>query len=71
MEILIGLAIATVAVIGWLYGNLFVCVFLTLPVAALCVLSTTSNGPDASSWTVGCIVTLIIIWAPFVIRPRY
>lgn len=30
MEILIGLAIATVAVIGWFYGNLFVCVFLTL-----------------------------------------
>jgi hypothetical protein len=30
MEILIGLALATVAVIGWFYGNLFVCVFLTL-----------------------------------------
>ena len=30
MEILIGLAVATVLVIGWVYGNVFACVFLTL-----------------------------------------
>ena len=30
MKILFGLAVATVLVIGWTYGNVFACVFLTL-----------------------------------------
>jgi hypothetical protein len=35
MDILIGLAIATLLVIGWIYGNLFACAFLTLPLMLL------------------------------------
>ena len=67
MEILvglIGLAGATVAVIGWFYGSLFVCVFLTLPVAAVFVIAASNNGLATPDWGAGCLLALIIIWTP-------
>jgi hypothetical protein len=70
MEILIGLTVATLLVIGWIYGNLFVCVFLTLPLLLLFCLAAALNGPAAPYYLVGCPVLLFAIWAPFVIRRR-
>jgi hypothetical protein len=37
MHILIGLAIATFLVIGWICGNVFACVFLTLGAVFLAI----------------------------------
>lgn len=74
MEILFGLAIATVLAIGWFYGNLFVCVFLTL--GSLCgsslgiLLVATATHRDSTDATFGwwlilaTVVALGIAWAP-------
>lgn len=66
MAILIGLAVATVLVIGCYYGNIFVCVFLTLSVwvIALVGASDAPNGGAGLAWiAVGAILTCGI-WAP-------
>lgn len=75
MEILIGLAIATVAAIGWFYGNLFVCVFLSLAdaiVAGIGVLGATAPNVDAhplgSLMLLGSVVLLVVIWLPRLYR---
>jgi hypothetical protein len=69
IEILVGLLIATVAVLGWIAGNLFVCVFLTLPVAALGFIAATNAGNGI--WLMGCIAAILIIWAPRQLRRYY
>ena len=48
MHILIGLGVATVLVIGWAAGNLFVCVFLTLGALGLGLLGGAT--PAAGTW---------------------
>jgi hypothetical protein len=72
VAILIGLAVLAVAsllVIGVGYGNLFVCVFLTLPIVAVGLIAAGSGN------TLGTLVfplvtfgMLIAIWAPFLYR---
>ena len=60
---LICLVIATVLLIGWGAGNLFACVFLSIPVGLgmlIFILQTPSNPP----WALACMVALIVIWAP-------
>ena len=74
LEILIGLVIATVCVLGWFAGNLFVCVFLTLallPLAGfgliLATLSMTYSG-EGALLVLGCLALLGVIWAPRLCR---
>ena len=71
MEILIGLAIATVAAIGWFYGNLFVCVFLslgTLLLGGFGVLIASAANADAQPYggliLLGSVLLLMVIWLP-------
>ena len=75
MHILFGLAVATVLVIGWFAGNLFVCVFLSLPlgaIAAVFLLQTPSNG----LWALVFAALVAGVWMPRYLRiraagPRY
>jgi hypothetical protein len=60
MHILIGLVVATVLVIGWACGNLFACVFLSLPTIGLFVFLAMQNHP-AAAW---CLAALGAIWVP-------
>lgn len=65
MEILIGLVIATLAIIGWGYGLWPVALFLTLgDLAGLAVIGLFRN-PDLQVYAVASVV---VIWAPVVIR---
>jgi hypothetical protein len=65
LELLIGLVIATVAVIGWFYGNLFVCVFLTLGFVLLAAFSA-MLAPAGGAVIVLLVAVIMIgvIWAP-------
>ena len=60
MHILIGLAVATVLIILWAQGNLFACVFLSIP-TGLGALFFISDTP-----VIGliCVLLLAGIWAP-------
>ena len=60
MHILIGLAIAAVLIIMWSHGNLFACVFLSIP-TGLGLLFFISDTP-----VIGliCVLLLAGIWAP-------
>ena len=63
LHAIIGLVIATVLLIGWGAGNLFACVFLSIPVGLgmlVFILQTPSNLP----WALACMVVLVVIWAP-------
>ena len=68
MEILIGLAIASVLVLGWFYGNLLACIFLTL--GSLCIggfglILADNHHPEAGAWiTMASLALLCITWAP-------
>jgi hypothetical protein len=62
MELLIGLLIATVIVLGWWAGALFLCVFLTLAdvmVAAVLAASGVEGMPVFI-----CLVVGVLIWVP-------
>jgi hypothetical protein len=69
MEILIGLVIGTIAVIGWAYGNLFVCIFLSLA-TLFAALVMNSLSPSIGVWS-GVAVFLIVIWTPLMVRSSY
>lgn len=72
MHILIGLVIATVLIILWLQGNLFACVFLTLPAAGggvlgllLAVIANTMEDRNLGAWMiVASAAALAAIWVP-------
>ena len=75
MEILslfIILTIATVMVIGWFYGSLFVCVFLTLPVAgAFLIASAQTTSPTGKlpfDLGFGLPLAVLLIWLPRIYR---
>jgi hypothetical protein len=66
MHILIGLVVATVLVIGWAAGNLFACVFLSLPTGALGLYSLLFINTGAGFLGVlACAAVLCGIWAPY------
>lgn len=72
MEILIGLAIAAMLVLGWFAGNGFVCVFLTLPVALVGLYSLLSVNTAAGALALFASVAVIcVIWAPFYYRRHF
>jgi hypothetical protein len=62
MELLIGLLIATVIVLGWWLGSLFVCVFLTLADVLLATVLAASGVEGMPVFL--CLVVGIIIWVP-------
>ena len=62
MEILIGLAVATVLLIGICRGNLFATVFASLPVGLLTAGYAISPGKEL--WAMACGALLVAIWIP-------
>jgi hypothetical protein len=68
MEILIGLVVATLAVLGWFYGSTFACVFLSIPTALFILLCCSADGPSAKQWALGGLLFLIVIWLPRIVR---
>jgi hypothetical protein len=62
------LAIATFAAIGWGRGNLFVSVFLSLPVGLATLLFAFQADHSGGGGAVVCLLILAVIWAPRVIR---
>ena len=74
MEILIGmlvLAVATGLIMGWLRGNLFCSIFLTLGLAMpLLLLSLIPGIASPGMWVVAGSLLLLILWAPRVLRER-
>jgi len=69
MHVLFGLAVATVLIIGWGYGNLFACVFLSIPVT-LGLLVFIAQTPASPGWALACGMLLAAIWAPRRMRLR-
>jgi hypothetical protein len=65
MAILFGLVIAALAVIGWCYGNLFVCVFLTLP---LLIASGACASDHQTFGAVAFLSMILAVWLPRWIR---
>lgn len=68
MEILIGLGIATVLVIGWFFGNMFACVFLTLGTLGAVTFCFLFGQQVAAGAILAGIVALCVVWAPRTIR---
>ena len=68
MEILFFIAVAAVLVILWFRGNLFACVFASLPTAAagaVGLIIAANDNPKACFWIFfATTITLGIIWAP-------
>jgi hypothetical protein len=65
MEILIGLLVVTVLVIGWGYGSLAVTIFLTVgDLVGLAILGLFRN----PSLQLFAVASVLVIWAPIVIR---
>ena len=73
MHILIGLAIATVLVIGWWHGNLFVCVFATLPISMF-MAAVLAGGPDPNHQSIVLFMlslgALVLVWLPRYLQRR-
>lgn len=67
MELLLGLAIATVVAIGWFYGRIFFAVFLTLPMLMMLLFITQSFSQNPGGGAV-CLLIIAAIWAPVYIR---
>lgn len=64
MEILIGLVVATVVVIGWCYGSMLVAVFLTLAdLLGLTVIGLFLN----PSLQLFAVISVAVIWSPVII----
>ena len=70
LHIIIGLVIATVLVMGWAGGNLFACVFLSLPVGLAAIICALQAKQDMWGAFVACLVILAVIWLPRHIRHR-
>jgi hypothetical protein len=70
MHILIGLAVATLLIIGICVGNLFACVFLSLLPAAYLLLAVGLGTTNSGGWALACVVLLCVIWGPRYLRIR-
>lgn len=71
LELLTGLVIVTLLVIGWGSGSIFACVFLSLPVLFLWWCSVTwLDASIAAYLTPGCPIALALIWLPALLRRR-
>ena len=67
IHILIGLAVATVLIILWASGNLFACVFLSIPAGLGLLIFTVQDArgsPNHWIWALACAALLAGIWVP-------
>jgi hypothetical protein len=64
MAILVGMAVASLLIIGIAVGNLFACVFLSLLPAAYLLLAITVGTTNSEGWALACVVLLCVIWGP-------
>jgi hypothetical protein len=70
VELLTGLLIATMLVVGWACGSIFACVFLTLPVALVALLcAVQDSGPRIGSVLI-CLAIIAVIWTPAKLRKK-
>jgi hypothetical protein len=66
VHVLLGLAVATVLVIGWGFGNLFACVFLSLPGGLLALYSLLFINTGAGFLGfLACAAVLLGVWGQF------
>jgi hypothetical protein len=69
MIALLWLAVAALAVVGWISGNLFVCVFLSLADLSLLMVFA---GVDAFwSWVLIVMGMFVVIWTPRLLFRRH
>jgi hypothetical protein len=64
IHILIGLAVATVLIILWASGNLFACVFLSIPPALGLLIIAMRTDPALPIYPQLCFGSLAVIWLP-------
>lgn len=66
--LVVGLAVITLLIIGWLNGSLFASVFLSLPPAAYlmiaCLQQSSGNNRFYPGWVLICVGTICIVWMP-------
>jgi len=67
VEIIVGLLIGTVLVMGWFIGSPFVGVFLSLPVVGFMLFDTQAFSRNISDIP-GIVAVLAVIWLPSLIR---
>jgi hypothetical protein len=76
LHFLLLLLIATVVVLGWLSGSVFIATFLTIAdllAAIVCVLFATSANHPPEAWQIGlpiCVALFFVIWMPSGLRHR-
>jgi hypothetical protein len=64
MHIVLGMAVASLLIIGVAVGNLFACVFLSLLPAAYLLLCIVAGTHNSEGWAFASAVLLCVIWAP-------
>jgi FtsH-binding integral membrane protein len=67
--LVVGLAITTVLLIGWARGNLFACVFLSLPPTAYLLIVCLQQSGNVHNnfypgWVLACVGLICVVWAP-------
>jgi hypothetical protein len=65
--ILIGMGVAATLIILWVQGNLFACVFLSIPPALgllIFTLQDGTNSPNHVDWAIACLALLAVVWMP-------
>ena len=70
MHILIGMAVATVLIILWASGNLFACVFLSIPPALGLLIIAMRTDPALPIYPQLCFGSLAVIWTPRFLHRR-
>jgi hypothetical protein len=62
--LLIGLAVTTALIILWTSGNLFACVFLSIPPGLGLLVIAMRDDPALPIYPTLCLGSLVVIWAP-------
>jgi hypothetical protein len=68
--ICLGLAVAAAFIILWASGNLFACVFLSIPPALGLLVIAMRDNPAMPIYPLICIGALVVIWTPRYLHRR-